>query len=70
MEFCPKCGAMMFPSDGILRCNTCGYADELEDAKNFYSWFKQQDTRRIIESYKNILPEKIYKALYDYNFSY
>ena len=44
--------------------------DELEDAKKFYSWFKQQDTRRIIESYKNILPEKIYKALYDYNFSY
>ena len=31
MEFCPKCGAMMFPSGGVLKCNTCGYSDELEN---------------------------------------
>ena len=27
MEFCPKCGAMMLPVDGVLTCNTCGYSD-------------------------------------------
>lgn len=31
MEFCPKCGAMMLPSDGGLKCNSCGYSDELSD---------------------------------------
>lgn len=30
MEFCPKCGAMMLPNDGILKCETCGYSNELE----------------------------------------
>lgn len=30
MEFCPKCGAMMLPNDGILKCKTCGYSNELE----------------------------------------
>ena len=24
MEFCPNCGAMMLPQDGVLKCNSCG----------------------------------------------
>lgn len=28
MEFCPKCGATMFPVDGVLTCNTCGYCNK------------------------------------------
>ena len=35
MEFCPKCGAMLLPSDGILKCNTCGYSNELEDNNSY-----------------------------------
>ncbi|WP_458406226.1 transcription factor S [Methanobrevibacter sp.] len=35
MEFCPKCGAMMLPSDGILKCNTCGYSNELGDTDSY-----------------------------------
>ena len=31
MEFCPKCGAMMLPSNGVLKCNSCGYSNELSD---------------------------------------
>jgi hypothetical protein len=42
----------------------------LEDAKSFYSKFKQEDTRRIIKAYKNIIPERIYIALYNYEFKY
>ena len=26
MEFCPECGAMMLPNDGVLKCNSCGYS--------------------------------------------
>lgn len=44
--------------------------DCLEDAKEFYSKFKQEDTRRIIISYKDIIPEHVYNALYNYNFKY
>ena len=35
MEFCPECGAIMFPSGGILKCNTCGYSNELEDDNSY-----------------------------------
>ena len=35
MEFCPKCGAMMFPSDGVLKCNSCGYSDELSNTNEY-----------------------------------
>ncbi|MBR1611644.1 MAG: transcription factor S [Methanobrevibacter sp.] len=29
MEFCPECGAMMLPNNGVLKCNKCGYSNEL-----------------------------------------
>lgn len=31
MEFCPECGAMMLPDNGVLKCNSCGYSDEMTD---------------------------------------
>ena len=37
MEFCPKCGAMMLPKDGILKCNSCGYDESLSDAAEEYA---------------------------------
>ena len=35
MEFCPKCGAMLLPKEGILKCNSCGYSNKLEDSENY-----------------------------------
>ncbi len=35
MEFCPECGAMMLPNNGILKCNKCGYSNELDNAKDY-----------------------------------
>ena len=32
MEFCPKCGAMMLPVEGVLTCNSCG--ERLEDTSD------------------------------------
>lgn len=39
MEFCPKCGAMLMPKDGILKCK-CGYEskvskEEMDDQYKF-----------------------------------
>ena len=31
MEFCPNCGAMLLPKDGILKCKTCGHEKNLSD---------------------------------------
>ena len=28
MEFCPNCGAMMLPSNGVLKCNKCGFSND------------------------------------------
>nr|WP_295001267.1 transcription factor S [uncultured Methanobrevibacter sp.] len=35
MEFCPECGAMMLPNNGILKCNKCGYSNELGNNKEY-----------------------------------
>ena len=35
MEFCPECGAMMLPNNGILKCNKCGYSNELDDTQEY-----------------------------------
>ena len=36
MEFCPKCGAMMLPSNDGLKCNKCGYSDKELDNAEYY----------------------------------
>ena len=35
MEFCPDCGAMLFPKDGVLKCKSCGYSNEKIDEKEY-----------------------------------
>ena len=35
MEFCPQCGAMLFPKDGVLKCNSCGYSNETIDENEY-----------------------------------
>ena len=35
MEFCPECGAMLLPNDGVLKCNSCGYSNELSDDNEY-----------------------------------
>ena len=35
MEFCPDCGAMLFPKDGVLKCNSCGYSNETIDEEEY-----------------------------------
>ena len=35
MEFCPECGAMMLPNNGVLKCNKCGYSNESGDTGEY-----------------------------------
>lgn len=35
MEFCPECGAMLFPKGGVLKCNSCGYSNETIDENEY-----------------------------------
>ena len=35
MEFCPDCGAMLFPKNGVLKCNSCGYSNETIDEEEY-----------------------------------
>ena len=41
MEFCPECGAMMFPKDGVLKCNRCGYDPEKKVDNDDYTFSKE-----------------------------
>ncbi|WP_407376911.1 transcription factor S [Methanobrevibacter sp.] len=36
MEFCPKCGAMLLPKDGVLECS-CGYKENLSADNSDYT---------------------------------
>lgn len=37
MEFCPKCGALLLPKEGLLQCR-CGYKKEIgEKEKEMYT---------------------------------
>lgn len=35
MEFCPECGAMMLPNNGVLKCNSCGHSKNLGDNNEY-----------------------------------
>ena len=34
MEFCPKCGTMLLPKDGVLSCD-CGYHKDLSNSNQY-----------------------------------
>ncbi len=37
MEFCPECGKVLFPKDGIFACDSCGYEKKVtEESKKQY----------------------------------
>ncbi len=48
MQFCPDCGGMMLPSEGVLKCNACGHEDTSEVDNDEYSVtpenFETEDT--------------------------
>ena len=58
MEFCPKCGAMMLPSGGVLKCNTCGYSDELENNNSYEvsEEIKAKETVKMVGEDIDVLP--------------
>jgi uncharacterized Zn finger protein (UPF0148 family) len=31
MEFCPECGKVLFPKDGIFSCDSCGYEKKVTE---------------------------------------
>ncbi len=47
MEFCPECGAMMFPNNGVLKCNSCGYSKEDSD-NNDYTVSKKIEAKETV----------------------
>lgn len=52
MEFCPKCNGIIFPKDGILICNNCGYSNELkeEDKSKFEFSKKIEHTEETVKN--------------------
>jgi DNA-directed RNA polymerase subunit M len=51
MEFCPECGAMMLPKEGVLKCNSCGYSNESSADEESY---KVQGTIEEHETVKDL----------------
>lgn len=41
MEFCPNCGAMLLPKEGILKCNSCDYTKDLSADEDKYKLSKE-----------------------------
>ena len=53
MEFCPKCGAMMLPVEGVLTCNTWGYSDK---AGNTEMLNKEKGELAVVEEFTPAQP--------------
>ena len=47
MEFCPKCGAIMLPNDGVLKCNSCGFDKSLSDNNDYEVSGKIKETDNV-----------------------
>ena len=58
MEFCPKCGAMMLPNKGVLKCNSCGYSDESSNAEE-YNISKKKELEETTDETVKVLGEDI-----------
>ena len=59
MEFCPECGAMMLPNNGVLKCNKCGYSNELGNNKEYEVSrdIKAEETVKMLGEDVNVGPE-------------
>lgn len=55
--FCPECGSIIFPKDGVFSCKKCGYAPESESVKaqTFTTDAKNKET--IVQSSDAVLPK-------------
>ena len=49
MEFCPDCGAMMFPKDGVLKCDKCGYDPEKKVNADEYTVSKKVEAEETVK---------------------
>jgi DNA-directed RNA polymerase subunit M len=48
--FCRKCKSLLFPKDGMLVCNMCGYQTEMGKKESYVTPKKKESEIRIIEN--------------------
>ena len=56
--FCPKCRALMYPKDGVIACNKCGYKKKKAGSNIVVSKQESKEVTLIEDKEKtNILPK-------------
>jgi DNA-directed RNA polymerase subunit M len=58
MKFCPKCGSLLIPKDGLLVCESCGYSEKVEKPEE-YTLAKKVEEKggvEVIEEERKPLP--------------
>lgn len=53
--FCPKCGSIIFPKDGVFTCSKCGTSTDSGASESFTTDAKKVDT--IVQSSDTVLPK-------------
>lgn len=58
MEFCPKCGGIVTPSNGELKCSTCGEVIEAQnnDSYKISREIKSKETVKMLGEDVDVLP--------------
>lgn len=54
------------PETGKSKQKTLGYYNTEQEAFNVYKQFKEKNIKLVADYYKNLIPERLYKALYNY----
>lgn len=54
--FCPKCKSLLFPRDGMLKCNKCGHEKGMGEEKAYVVTKQRVREMAVIEEEHDTLP--------------
>ena len=64
-KFKAQCSVYDFEENKTKRIHL-GYYDTIEKAFEVYKQFKENNIKQVADYYKNLIPNKLYQAMYDY----
>ncbi len=54
--FCPNCKSLLFPKDGVMRCNKCGYTNESGKKESCVTKQREKEAPPVLQETQGTLP--------------
>jgi len=56
--FCPKCGSIIFPKNGVFTCSKCGDLSETDSVETQVFTTDAKNNKTIVQSTDTVLPKE------------